>query len=34
MKDTIELLQNPDIMKQVIESEHNVDKGEVEEFDY
>ena len=34
MKDTIELLQNPDMMNQVIESEKNVANGEVEEFEY
>ena len=27
MKETIEILQNPDIMKQILESEKNIAKG-------
>ena len=34
MKETIEILQDPDIMSQVIESEKNIEEGNIEEFDY
>ena len=32
MKETIEILQNPDIMKQILESERNIAKGEIKKF--
>ena len=34
MKDTIEISQNPDMMKQIIESEKNEEEGNIEEFEY
>lgn len=34
MKETIELLQDPDMMNQVLESEENIKKGKVKEFSY
>ncbi len=34
MKETIEILQNPDIMCQILESEDNIRKGKVKEFRY
>lgn len=34
MKETIELLQDPDMMKQILESEENIKKGKIEKFDY
>lgn len=34
MKETIEILQNPDIMHQILESEDNIRKGEAKEFEY
>jgi len=34
MKETIEILQNPDIMCQILESESNVRKGKFKEFKY
>lgn len=33
MKETIEILQNPDMMKQILESEKNIKEGKIEEFD-
>lgn len=33
MKETIEILQNPDLMKQVIESEKNITEGNIKEFE-
>ncbi len=33
MKETIEILQNPDIMCQILESEDNIKKGKVKEFE-
>ena len=32
MKETIEILQNPDMMCQIIESERNIKAGKVKEF--
>ena len=32
MKETIEILQNPDIMKQILESERNISKGEIKKL--
>ena len=34
MKETIEILQNPDIMYQILESEANIRKGKIKEFKY
>mgnify|MGYP001608296979 FL=1 len=34
MKETIEILQNPDTMSQILESEDNIKKGEIKEFEY
>ena len=34
MKETIELLQNPDIMSQILESEKNIKKGKIKELKY
>ena len=34
MKETIEILQNPDTMCQILESEENIRKGKVKEFKY
>ena len=34
MKETIEILQDPDIMRQIIESEKNIKAGKVKEFKY
>lgn len=34
MKETIELLQDPDIMNQVLESEENIKKDKVKELTY
>lgn len=34
MKETIELLQDSDVMSQFKESEENIKKGDVEEFEY
>ncbi|MDP3026607.1 MAG: hypothetical protein Q8N63_02775 [Nanoarchaeota archaeon] len=34
MKETIEILQNPDTMHQILESEDNIRKGKVKEFKY
>jgi len=33
MKETIEVLQNPDIMGQILESEKNVKEGNIKELD-
>lgn len=33
MKETIEILQDPDIMKQILESEKNIKEGKIEELD-
>ena len=34
MKETIEILQNPDTMRQILESEENIKKGKVRELKY
>ncbi len=34
MKETIEILQDSDIMCQILESEDNIRKGKVKEFRY
>ena len=33
MKETIEILQNKDIMKQILKSEKNILKGKIKKFD-
>ena len=33
MKETIEILQNPDMMSQIIESEKNIPEGNVKELE-
>ena len=32
MKETIELLQNPGMMKQILESEKNIAQGKIKKF--
>jgi len=32
MKETIEILQNPEIMKQITESERNISKGKIKKL--
>lgn len=32
MKETIEILQNSDLMNQILESEKNISEGKIEEF--
>lgn len=32
MKETIEILQDPDIMKQLLESEENIKNGKIKKF--
>ena len=32
MKETIEILQNPDMMSQILESEENIKKGKVKKL--
>ena len=32
MKETIEILQNPDIMRQILESEKNIKKGQIKKL--
>ena len=32
MKETIEILQNPEIMKQILESEKNIKQGKIKKF--
>ena len=34
MKETIEILQNPDMMAQILESEKNMKEGKIKEFIY
>lgn len=34
MKETIELLQDPEMMKQVLESEKNIKEGKIKKFEY
>jgi len=31
---TIELLQNPDMLKQILESKKHIKEGKIEEFEY
>ncbi len=33
MKETIEILQSPEIMSQILESEKNIKEGNIKEFD-
>ena len=33
MKETIEILQNPEIMSQILEGEKNIKEGNIKEFD-
>ena len=33
MKETIEVLQNPEIMKQILESEKNISKGKLKKLE-
>ena len=32
MKETIEILQNPELMKQIVESEKNISKGKIKKL--
>ena len=34
MKETIEILQDPEMMEQILESEKNIEEGKIEEFEY
>ncbi len=34
MKETIEILQSPDLMSQIIESDKNIREGKFEKFEY
>lgn len=34
MKETIEILQDSEMMSQILESEKNIKEGDVEEFEY
>ena len=34
MKETIEILQDPDLMSQLLESKDNIKKGKVKKFEY
>lgn len=34
MKETIEILQSPDMMKQILESEENIRAGKIKKFLY
>ncbi len=34
MKETIEILQDPDLLRQILESEDNIKKGKVKELKY
>lgn len=33
MKETIEILQNPDMMKQILESEKNITEGKIKKIE-
>ena len=33
MKETIEILQDPDMMKQILESEENIKKGKIKKLE-
>ena len=34
MKETIEILQNPEMMKQILESEKNIKQGKIKKFNF
>lgn len=34
MKETIEILQDPELMSQILESEKNIREGKIKKFDY
>ena len=34
MKETIEILQDPDIMKQILESEENIKSGKIKKLEF
>ena len=34
MKETIELLQDPEIMEQILESEQNIQAGKIKKFEF
>ncbi|MBI4175758.1 MAG: hypothetical protein HY518_01005 [Candidatus Aenigmarchaeota archaeon] len=34
MKETIEILQEPEMMKQILESEKNIKEGKIKKFGY
>lgn len=34
MKETIELLQDPDIIEQILDSEQNIRTGKIKKFEY
>ena len=34
MKETIEILQDPDLMEQIIESEKNIKEEKIKKFEY
>ncbi len=34
MKETIELLQDPQILSQILESEQNIKAGKIKKFEY
>jgi PHD/YefM family antitoxin component YafN of YafNO toxin-antitoxin module len=34
MKETIEILQDPKLMKQILESEKNIKEGKIKKFEY
>ncbi len=34
MKETIEILQDPDMINQILESEKNIKEGKIKEFKY
>lgn len=34
MKETIEILQDPDMMKQILESEKNIKSGKIKKLEY
>jgi len=33
MKETIEMLQSPEMMRQILESEKNISEGKIKKFD-
>ena len=34
MKETIEILQNPEMMKQILESERSIKQGKIKKLDF